>query len=507
MVYSATPGGIAAAIAASRGGARVLLVEPGGHVGGLSTSGLNTAESEHMLKWTIGGLAGEFYNHVGGFYGLEGPEYYFESLVAERIYLKMLEEAGVEMRFNASLLEVETAGGRIHSLTLRDGTVLTASVFVDAGYEGDLLAAAGCAYAVGREARSEFQEEAAGIRLDPVSREAQTVDEHGELLPGISGWTHSYREGDAHPGVMNYNFRLTVTRNPDLLHPFPLPDRYDAKRFQVLKNWFRAAHEAGREVCLRDILDFYKRAHDHYEMNNKQSAIFSLGHFGGQFRWPEADEAGRREIYADHMDYTLGLIHFLSSDGAVPESVRTEMRDWGLHKGEFRDNGHLPYQLYVREGRRLRGETVVTQRDVQNDRRKPDSIGICSHFIDCHHVQRLAISPTAFVNEGRIWRMGYAYQIPYRALTPKRAECANLLVPVAAGFSHVAFCSFRLESVWMIAGHAAGAAAAMAAGSGQAVQDVNVRELQDRLREQGQVVDFLAGAPEKCGHLNGPPEF
>jgi hypothetical protein len=228
---------------------------------------------------------------------------------------------------------------------------------------------------------------------------------------------------------------------------------------------------------------------------------------GGQFEWPDASYEQRARIYEDHMDYTLGLLQFLAMDESVPSKVQTEMKSLGLHKDEFTDSGHLPYQLYVREARRMRGEYVMTQNDVQTERRKPDSIGMSSHFIDCHHVQRVALNENEFVNEGRIWRMGHAYQIPYRALTPKAAECTNLLVPGAASFTHVAFCTLRLESVWMITGHAAGVAAAMAAKQGSDVQKVNVPSLQKKLRAQNQVIDFIPGKPEKCERLNGPPEF
>ena len=191
----------------------------------------------------------------------------------------------------------------------------------------------------------------------------------------------------------------------------------------------------------------------------------------------------------------------------MPQNVQRAMGSLGLHKDEFADHGHLPYQLYVREARRMRGRYVMTQHDVQVDRRKPDSIGMSSHFIDCHHVQRVALSEQEFVNEGRIWRMGYAHQIPYRALTPQSAECTNLLVPGAASYTHVAFCTLRLESVWMITGQAAGVAAAMACTTGHTVQTVELPELQSRLRAQKQVVDFIPGEPEKCEHLNGPPVF
>lgn len=201
---------------------------------------------------------------------------------------------------------------------------------------------------------------------------------------------------------------------------------------------------------------------------NNHSHIYSLGHFGGQFDWPDASCEQRAGIYQDHMDYTLGQLHFHATDAAVPVKVQEEMKSLGLHKNEFADNGNLPYQLYLREARRMRGKFVVRQQDVQEDRRKPDSIGMSSHFLDCHHVQRVALNDAEFVNGGRIWRIGFAYQIPYRAFTPNGLECTNLLVPGAASYTHVAFCTLRVQK---------------------------------------QVVDFTPGLPEKCEHLNGPPEF
>jgi hypothetical protein len=306
---------------------------------------------------------------------------------------------------------------------------------------------------------------------------------------------------------MNYNFRLTVARDPRLQVPIPRPNHYNRKRYALLANWFRERTSRSEPSSLRDVLDFYPRRNGKFELNNKQAAIISLGHFGGQLGWAEANDEERRRIYDDHLDYTLGLLHFLATDSDVPENVRAEMRGVGLHKEEFADNQHLPYQLYVREARRMRGAFIVRQQDVQADRRKPDSIGICSHFIDSHHVQRLALSEAEFVNEGRIWRMGYAWQMPYRMLTPKSDECSNLLVVGAASLTHVAFCSYRLESVWMIAGHAAGVAAATAAREKRPVQNIEISRLQERLRAQGQVIDFIPGQPEKCSELNGPPEF
>lgn len=496
VVYGGVPCGFAAAVAAARHGARVLLIEPTRHVGGLNTSGINTAETEHMLLWTIGGLAQEFYLRMGQHYGSGQPEYFFESSVAEKVMGDMLREAGVSVRFGLEVQTVEKDGPHIRRVTLSDGSAATAPVYVDAGYEGDLMARAGVSHAIGRESRAAYGEEVAGVRLDKTSRRAATVDAQGRLLPGISGWARDLRPGDAHRGVMNYNFRLCFTRTPADRVPIPAPAHYNRGRFALLANWLREKAARREPVKLADFLDFYPQRHGKFEVNNKQEAVISLGHFGGQFDYPAADYPARRRIVADHWDYTLGLLKFLAEDAAVPDNVRAELHGWGLHRGEFADNGNLPYQLYVREARRMRGTTVVTQHDVQDNRRKPDAVGISSHFIDCHHVQRLALSPTEFVNEGRIWRRGAAYQVPYRAFLPRPAECENLLVPGAASFSHVAFCTYRLESVWMIAGHAAGVAAAMAARAGGTVHAVDVSALQAKLRAEKQVVDFLPNQPE-----------
>jgi hypothetical protein len=507
VVYGGTPGGVAAAVAAARMGASVLLVEQTGHVGGLNTSGINTAETEHMLKWTIGGLALELYERLGKAAGKDGPAYYFLSSTAGKAFEAMLSEAKVAVRRG---LRVDTAGkrgARVERIVLSDGSSVAAKAFVDATYEGDLAARAGVAMTWGREGRDEYGEPLAGARLEPRPVEAPTQDAAGALLPGINVRAADVREGAGDRKVMNYNYRLCFTRKPENRAPIPKPERYDRARFRILENWIRARTASNRKTALQDVIDLYPRADGKFEVNNKQAAVVSIGHFGGQFDYPDAGYARRDAIVQDHRDYTLGLLHFLATDEAVPESLRAETASWGLARDEFADNGSWPYYLYIREARRMKGRLVVTQKDVQEDRRKPDAIGMSSHFIDCHHVQRAAVSPDAFANEGRIWRIGWAYQVPYRALTPKAGEADNLLVPVAASFSHVAFCTFRLESVWMIAGHAAGAAAAMAARAGGAAQDVEVAALQKELAAQRQVIDFAPGQPERFPGGPGHPEF
>ena len=504
LVYGGVPCGVAASIAASREGAKVILIEPTKHVGGLNTSGLNTAETEHMLKWTFGGVAREVYERIGRHYRKWEPAYYFESNVAEKVFTDMLAEARVEVRFGVRVEKVEKDGARIRDVVLSDGSTLSAKVFVDAGYEGDVMARAGVSYTWGRESRAEFNEDKAGISFDPP-KQAATVDEKGNLLPGISGWVRDFKEGDGDKRVMNYNWRLTFSNDPAFRVPIPQPQHYDRNRYRLLENWLRERTAQGQDTKLTDIIDLYSHApgrKDKKEVNNKQAAVISIGHFGGQFDYPDGDYATREKVVADHTDYTLGLLHFLATDETVPEKLRADTQQWGLHKEEFADNHHWPYQIYVREARRMRGVYVVTQNDVTTDRQKPDSIALGSHFVDCHHVQRLALSPTEFVNEGRIWLEGWVYQIPYRAITPKAEECTNLLVPGAASYTHVAYCTLRLESTWMMVGHAAGVAAARAAGWNKTVQDLIVENLQERLRAQGQVIDFLPGQPEKFDPKN-----
>ena len=502
VVYGGEPCGIAAAVAAARSGARTLLVEPTSHVGGMNTSGLNTAETEHMLTWTIGGIAGEVYGRLGNYYGTGRPEFFFESGVIERIFLEMLREAGVEVLFSHRIARVERDGTAIRRLELAgpDVSVVEGKVYIDAGYEGDLMAMAGVEHTWGRESREEFEEEAAGIRFDSEPRSACPLDAKGSLLPGISGWSRDCVEGAADAKVMCYNLRPTLTRDPEWRITIPRPVRYDPTRYRLLANWFSTE---GKDAELFWIVDLYRRPNGKLEANNRQASIVSLGHLGGQFGWPDADPDERARIFADHLDYTLGFFHFLACDPTVPARIRGEVGELGLHAGEFADNGFLPSRLYVREARRMRGVAVVTQHDVTSRREKTDSIAIGSHFIDCHHVQRLAMSDSQFVNEGRIWRPGYAYQIPYRALTPKSSQCTNLLVPGAASFSHVAFSTYRLESVWMLGGHAAGVAAALACSASSEVQNVPVPQLQSLLRSQGQVIDFLPGCPERYTHGDG----
>jgi len=225
-----------------------------------------------------------------------------------------------------------------------------------------------------------------------------------------------------------------------------------------------------------------------WELNNRQSAIFSLGHFGGQVGYPDGDRATRRRIVQDHRAHNQGLLYFLGHDPDVPRRVREAMGRYGLAADEYADNDHWPYQLYVREARRMVGAHVLSEHDVRRDRRKAGSVTVGSHWIDCHHVQRVAVSREGFRNEGRIWlRTDEPFEIPYGCLTPKAGEAANLLVPVACSATHVAFCAVRLESTWMALGHVAGSAATEALAQDVPVQAVDIDRLRAALEAAGMV--------------------
>lgn len=486
VVYGGTPGGIGAAIAAARHSARVVMLEPTRHVGGLSTSGLVNDEMVHMHPWSITGISREFFLRLSQPYGKTDFAHRWESKVAEKLFNEMLAEARVAVRFGQRVAQVSKQGPRIEAIVLTDGSRLTGSVFIDASYEGDLMARAGVRYTWGRESQDEFKEPLAGVRLIDQAIRARTRDAEGRLLPGISAQASDMRNGQSDRKVMNYNFRLCFTQKADNQAPFPKPKNYDPARYQILAN-FLAEHP---KTKLLELIDLYKSPNGKFEVNNKQNAVISIGHFGGQFDYPDADYARQDAIYQDHVDYTQGFFWYLCNEPTVPEALRRETRSWGLAKDEFVDNGNWPYYLYIREARRMRGRYVMSQKDIQDDRRKPDSICLGSHYIDSHHVERVAVDAEHFTNEGRLWVPGVVYEIPYRAITPEASQAENLVVPVAASFTHVAFCTFRLEPTWLGAGHAAGVAAAKAAASGRAVQDLDVADLQAQLRRDGQLLSL-----------------
>jgi len=496
VVYGGTPGGIAAAVAASREGRRVVLVEPTGHVGGMSTNGLNRDEAEHMARdATFGGLADRFFAAAAERSGAHPARKakVWQSHVAEQVFVEMLEQAGVDVVYRQRLDSVDKRGARLTNLRTASGRSYRARVFVDASYEGDLLAAAGVRYVTGREARDAYDESLAGVRYLDEPIRVSPYDADGRPLPGVMPGPPP-EPGSASPHPTPYNIRLNLTTDPDNAVPIDKPERYDPTQHELLARCI----QAGLFTSVGQVIGRYGMPGNKVEINNRQHAVVSISLPGEQTPWAEATAEQRDAIHRAYRDYTHGLLWFLKTDPRVPQAMRDDMARYGFCKDEWADNGHWPRQLYVREARRMRGAYVMTQRDVTTQRTKPDAIHLGSHFIDSHHATRYAVDEQSFVNEGRLWQRGEVYQFPYRAITPKPSACDNLLVPVCVSATHVAFCSIRVEASWMMLGEAAGIAAALAVEHDSAVQQIDLADLQARLRTRDIPIDMPAAeAAEK----------
>jgi hypothetical protein len=503
VVYGGTASGVIAAVAAARAGKQVLLVEPGRHVGGMVSGGLGATDAGNRA--TIGGYAREFFRRIRAFYerryGADSPQvnacqdgFLFEPHVAEEVFRQMLAEAQVTVLFGWTLVGVQRQANRVQAIELapspqvrqptadnkRPRLVLQARVWIDASYEGDLLARAGVRYTVGRESREQYHESLAGVQAHSPAHQwpiPVPVFAKGQLLPGVQpGPAGPPGAGDRK--VQAYNFRLCLTRRPELRLPFPRPRHYEPQRYELLARYLER----------RPNLRFHQLVHPVPLPNGKtdtnNNGPFSTDHIGASWDYPEADYPTRARIWQDHVDYTQGFFYFLAHDPRVPQALQQEVRQWGLSRGEFEDNDHWPHQLYIREARRMLGCYLMTQADIQTNRQKPDAVGLGSYNADSHHVQRVPDAQGHALNEGDFQVPVQPYAIPYRSLLPRQAECANLLVSVCVSASHVAYSTIRMEPVYMILGQAAGEAAALAVEERCAVQEVPVARLQARLRRQ-----------------------
>ena len=506
IVYGSTPGGFCAAIAAAREGASVVLLEPTDHVGAMNTGGLSHCDSNQMVRSTLMGLFDEWHTRVVKDYtdrGLPAPydpatkdqlRWTFEPHVAMRVTMQMLEEAGVVVLTERYLQSVSKDGPRITRLVTSDGE-FTAKVFVDGTYEGDLMAAAGVDWTIGREGREEYGESLAGKQYPKSTMAINGFDDEGCLLPLITTDDGGPDEsGDSN--IMTYSFRLCLTEDPDNRVPMPEPDNYDPARFEIV----RRALQAGEK---RVGFDLYPLPGNKLDGNNSIGGQFSIGLVGGGVNWHSADEQGRQQIWEEHKQYTLEFYHFLTTDSSVPEAMRRRYAKLGLCKDEFVSYNHFSPALYVRESRRMKGLYVISQKDILESPEKDDPIAISSFPIDSHDCQRIALKDGGVINEGTIFpvrrkfpKQGYAYHVPYRAILPKPEQCNNLLVPVALSCTHVGISSLRIEGAWMVIGQGAGVAAALAAKQDVAVQDLSYDKLRERLLAQKQVLE-LPEVPEE----------
>jgi hypothetical protein len=510
VVYGGTSGGIVAAVQAARMGRSVVLIESGRHLGGLTSGGLGATDIGD--KRAIGGLAREFYGRIRRHYAdpsawtRETLQEYrkrtshmvdddcmwtFEPHVAEKVFRQMLAEAHVPLVFDERLdlkQGVRKQDTRIVAIVMESGRVFAGRTFIDATYEGDLMAKAGVSYTVGRESNAQYGETFNGVQTHnatahqftkPVDPYVTPGDAGSGLLPGVHDGGPG-QEGSGDRRVQAYNFRMCLTDVAENRIPFPRPANYDPLRYELLLRYL----EAGGAGFPADNAGIPNRKTD---TNN--NGAFSTDDIGANYAYPDGDYATREKIIADHRDYQLGLMWTLANDPRVPAGLRQQANRWGLAKDEFTDGDHWPHQLYVRESRRMIGQRVMTELHCRGSQVVEDSIGMGSYMMDSHNVQRYVDPAGQVKNEGDVQVHGHPpYPIGYRSVVPKPSECTNLLVPVCLSASHIGYGSIRMEPVFMVLGQSAATAAVQAIEADCPVQSIDYARLRERLLRDKQVL-------------------
>jgi len=520
VVYGLTSAGVAASVQARRMGRTVVLVGPEQHLGGLSSGGLGWTDSGH--KEVVGGIAREFYHGVWLHYqddsawkwqsrsahggrgqgapAVDGDQrtmWVFEPHVAEAIFAQLVRESRIPVHRDQWLDRergVVKTDGRITSIAMLGGQVYRGRMFLDATYEGDLLAAAGVSYTVGRESNRTYGETLNGVQTrrarshqfqQPIDPYRVPGDPSSGLLPRIHAGDPG-EEGSGDKRLQAYNYRVCLTRVEENRVPFPRPEGYDPGQYELL---LRNLQAGSRHVFGK----FDPIPNAKTDTNNHGS--FSTDNIGMNYDYPEASYERRREILQEHARYQQGYFYFLANDPRVPEEVRRAMSGWGLARDEFLDNGHWPHQIYVREARRMVSDFVITENHVTRRAPTPRPAGMGSYNMDSHHVQRYVDAQGHARNEGDIQvSPGGPYPIDFGALLPRQGECENLLVPVCVSCSHIAYGSIRMEPVFMILGQSAATAACQALDQGVPVQEVAYERLRARLLADGQVLEYQRGA-------------
>jgi hypothetical protein len=489
-VFGATSGGVVAAVEAAQEGLHVVLTDSGGHVGGMTTGGLGQTDIGN--KAAIGGLAREFYRRVGQHYGTN-EAWKFEPSVAEAVFQDMLREAGVTVYFHQRLASVNTNHARIESITMEDGTTFQSRIFIDASYEGDLMAKAGVSYVVGRESNATYHETLNGIRaITPKHQFSVAVDPYlrpGDSSSGLLPFIQDQPPGQAGEGdhsVQACNFRLCLTQNATNKLPIDPPAHYDPARYELLARYIEALVAADKTPTLSQFLNINPVPNNKTDVNNNGG--FSTDFIGENAGYAEGTYAGRARIRQEHEDYTRGFLHFLATSPRVPPELRAEMQSWGLCKDEFTDNGGWPSQLYIREARRMVSAYVMTENNCRNSIAVPDPVGLAAYTMDSHNCRRI-VQNGRVENEGDVQVSGFPpYQISYRSIVPRQNECENLLVPVCLSASHIAYGSIRMEPVFMVLGQSAGIAAGLALEEKVALQKIKYNRLRLRLQAAGQIL-------------------
>jgi hypothetical protein len=500
-VYGATSAGMGAALHAARSGLRVVVVNPAWNLGGMSAGGLGYTDVGNLHA--IGGVAREFYQSVGKHYGTE-LQTLFEPHVAEDIFKGWVSGHGIEVRHGEFLLGAQKDGNRIRSITTESGLTVRAGMFIDAGYEGDLLARAGVRYRVGREDNREYGETLNGAQVPAAGNRGVIADPYVNqfylpvdpyITPGKPGSGLLYGiepgplagagEGDSR--VQAYCFRMCLTQRRGNLAPFPKPAGYDPAHYELLRRYLAAGW--------RDLFRKFDPIPNGKTDTNNQGAV-STDLIGGSDGWPNGDYQARERIFQNHARWQQGLFWFLANEKCVPSEIRDRMAAWGLAADEFVATGNWPHQLYVREARRMAGDVVMTEHHCRAREVVDDPVGMAAYQTDSHHCRR-------FVRDGVVWNEGEvqmhgnpAYPISYRAIIPARGQCENLVVPACVSATHIAYGSIRMEPVFLLLGQSAAVAATLALREKCALQDLPYGTLRAALLAAGQVLETAMQAKD-----------
>jgi len=487
VIYGGTSAGVIAAYTAKTMGKSVFIVEPSRHLGGLTTGGLGYTDIGN--KYAVTGLSRDFYRRLGDHYG-KFEQWIFEPHVAKNTFQEYLDRADIQVLYNFRITDVKKTDGVIQEITLENSSdptseakTISGKMFIDATYEGDLMANADVRYTIGREANNLYGETYNGVQLmtghqfpDGIDPYHVPGDPSSGLLWGISENTLE-EDGTGDDKIQAYNFRICLTNDPANRVEITRPEGYDSTQFDLLVRLFEAQPEK------RNISDYFiwsRMPNNKTDINNRGG--FSTDMIGMNHDYPEADYQRRQEIIDQHAQYTKSLLYFYKTDPRVPAELQNFVQEWGYPKDEYQDNGHWSPQLYVREVRRMVGEYVMTEANCVGDEVVEDGVGMAAYTMDSHNIQRIVAEKDGrkmVKNEGNVEIGGFGpYPISYRSLIPKREDAVNLFVPVALSASHIAYGSIRMEPVFMVLAQSSAVAACMAIDEGLAVQDVDVTALQ-----------------------------
>lgn len=517
VIYGGTSAAVTCALQASEMGHSVIMVSPDKHLGGMSSSGLGFTDTGN--KEVIGGLARRFYQLIYEHYedssawrwqnksdygnvgqgnpAIDGDKrtmWIFEPLAAEESFERMIAGPNIRIMRNEWLDRdsgVIMRKGKILAIKTLSGKYISGKVFVDATYEGDLMASAGVSYTVGREACSEYNEKWNGVQAgvfhhghwfrDKIDPYVIPGKPESGLLKGISADKPGPNcSGDKK--VQAYCYRLCLTKNPLNKIPIKLPEGYDSSRYELL---VRLSDKRWDEFFAKyDPIPNLKT-----DVNNHGPV--SYDNIGMNWDYPEASYERRREIIKDHITYQKGILYFMRTDKRLPSRVRDEMNKWGYSADEFSDNDNWPYNIYVREARRMKGSYVMTENDIMSNRQVPDPVAMGSYTMDSHNIQRYVTDEGYVQNEGDLGvEPPKPYQISLGAILPRAGECNNLLIPVCVSATHIAFGSIRMEPVFMSLGQVAGTLASLSVEHDVPVSRIPYTKLKERLIADGQVIEY-----------------